>query len=477
MNRLVRALAASAAVVWSLASAAQPSQVPSPFVGTWEGKLVTPGGSLRVVFHVASRLDGSLRATMDSPDQGAAGIPVNRAVAEKNTLRLEAQVVQGSFYGSLDKDGFLSGQWTQGGGTLPLVLRRVEKAQELARPQEPKPPFPYRIEEVTYPSAKPGATLAGTLTLPQGQGPFPAVLLVAGSGPVDRDETVFGHRPFLVLADYLTRRGIAVLRADKRGVGKSTGDLAKATDADFVDDALGGVAFLKSRKEVDPKAIGVAGHSEGGIVAPRVAVADPGVAFIVLMAAPGLPGRQIILAQQTLLLKASGADEATLKAKRALQEEVMAVTMQEKDDAAAEKKIRALLKGAVPAGTPDSALDAQIKGVLSPWYRDFLVYDPRPVLGKVKCPVLLVAGEKDLQVPPIENLTALRDALKAGGNQAYTVKYFTGLNHLFQAAHTGLPAEYGTLDETFDPVALQVIGDWVAGQTKGPLAGAGGGAG
>lgn len=467
MTRFACAFVVAIALICSLALAAQPSQVASPFVGTWEGKLVTPGGSLRVVFHVASQPDGSLKATMDSPDQGATGIPVNRAAAETNTLRLESQMIQGSFYGSLDKDGTLTGQWTQGGGTLPLVLRRVEKAKELARPQEPKPPFPYRIEEVTYPSAKPGASLAATLTIPQGQGPFPAVLLVAGSGPVDRDETVFGHKPFLVLADYLTRRGIAVLRADKRGIGKSTGDLAKATDADFVNDALGGVAFLKSRKEVDPKAIGVAGHSEGGIVAPRVAVADPGVAFIVLMAAPGLPGRQIILAQQTLLLKASGADEATLKAKRALQEEIMAVAMQEKDDSVAQKKIRALLKGAVPAGTPDSALDAQIKGVLSPWYRDFLAYDPRPVLGKVTCPVLLMAGEKDLQVPPIENLTAIRDALKAGGNQAYSVKYLTGLNHLFQAAQTGLPTEYGTLEETFDPVALQVFGDWILSQTKG----------
>jgi fermentation-respiration switch protein FrsA (DUF1100 family) len=450
----------------ALSAMAQAAPVLSPgaaFAGTWEGKLETPGGSLRIVFHVAAQPDGTLKATMDSPDQGATGIPVNRAVADENALRLECQVIGGSFYGSLEKDGTLLGLWSQGGGSLRLLLKRATSAPPKARAQEPRAPYPYKVEEVTYPSRKAGVTLAATLTIPEGKGPFPAVLLVPGSGPVDRDETVFGHKPFLVLADYLTRRGIAVLRADKRGIGESTGDAATAVDADYVDDALGGVAYLKSRKEIDPRAIGIAGHSEGGLVAPRAAVASRDVAFIVLMAAPGLPGEQLMLGQQELLLKASGADEATIRTKHDLEKRILDIVLQDKSDASAAEKIREVMKGQMP----ESAVEAQLKGLLSPWYRDFLAYDPRPTLGKVTCPVLAIAGQKDLQVPPVEDLTAIRDALKAGADPPATFKLLPGLNHLFQEAGTGLPSEYGSIEQTLSPTALQAIGDWVLKMTKG----------
>jgi pimeloyl-ACP methyl ester carboxylesterase len=459
----------SLVVLFSLALSAAAQTAPSgpSLEGTWEGKLSTPAGGLRVVFHVTAQPDGSLRAALDSPDQGAVGIPMTRPVVNKNTLRLECPTIGGAFYGSFEKDGSVSGVWSQNGGSFPLVLKHVETASAASRPQEPKPPLPYRVEEVTYPSGQAGVALAATLTVPEGKGPFPAVLLVAGSGPVDRNETVFGHKPFLVLADGLTRRGIVVLRADKRGLGGSTGNLATSTDADYVSDALGGVAYLKSRREVNTKAIGIAGHSEGGLVAPRAAAVSPDVAFIILMAGPGLPGKQIILGQQALLLKASGAGDATIRSKQAAEEQVLTVVIQEKDDAVAEAKLRAIMKSEVPRGTPDSAITGQIRGLLSPWYKDFLVFDPRPTLGKVKCPVLAIAGEKDLQVPPIENLTAIKDALKAGGNQTYTLKLLPGLNHLFQTSRTGLPSEYGTIQETFSPVALQLIGDWILGLHKG----------
>jgi len=464
--RIAFIIVMSLLTLWAAAQSA-PGAVGVPFEGTWEGKLTTPGGSLRVVFHIVAQPDGSLKATMDSPDQGATGILMNRPVADKKTLRLECQPIGGSFYGSLEKDGSLSGVWSQGGGGLPLVLKRTGRVAAASRPQEPKPPLPYRVEEVTYPSAQAGVTLAATLTVPEGKGPFAAVVLVPGSGPMDRNETVFGHKPFLVLADYLTRRGIVVLRADKRGLGGSTGNLATSTDADYVNDALGGVTYLKSRGEINAKAIGMAGHSEGGLVAPRVAAVSPDVAFIVLMAGPGLPGKQLILGQQAMLLKASGADDATIKAKQAVEEQVLSVVIQEKDDSVAETKIRAILKSELPPGTPESAITGQIKGLLSPWYRDFLVFDPRPTLSKVKCPVLAMAGAKDLQVPPMEDLVAIRDALQAGGNQVYTLKLLPGLNHLFQTAGTGLPSEYGVIEETFSPTALQLIGDWILGLRNG----------
>ncbi len=468
LKRVVISAAASLlfAAIW-----AQPVpklQAPSPFDGIWQGTLSVQDEKLTIAFHISSNADGSFSATLDSPEQGTVDVPFDSAVVDKNkmTVRLEIQAAQGSFFGSLENDGTIIGHWSQGEMVLPLTLKRVERAPGVSRPQEPKPPFPYTVEDVTYQNVKAGVTLAATLTVPAGAGPFPAVLLVAGSGRMNRDEAIFGHRPFWVLADYLTRQGIAVLRADKRGIGKSTGDYSKAVDADFADDALAGVEYLKARKEVNPQAVGVIGHSEGGIVAPRVAASTSDVAFIVLMGAPGLPGDQIILSQLTLILKASGADDAKVQESRATQEKVIAVAKQETDATTAEKKIREILKASLPKDAPAGAVDAQIKRAVSPWYHDFLNYDPRPALSKVKCPVLAIAGSKDLQVAPVENLFAIKGALDAGGNKASSIKMLPGLNHLFQTAKTGSPAEYGQIEETLSAAALKAVGDWIAGQAS-----------
>lgn len=455
----------------SLALWAQPvvkPQAPVGFDGIWQGTLSIQDEKLTIAFHISSNSDGSFSATLDSPDQGAVEVPFDSVVVDKNkkTVRLAIAAAQGDFFGSLENDGTIIGHWSQGGMAFPLTLKRVEKAPGVSRPQEPAPPFPYATEDVTYENAKAGVKLAATLAIPPGAGPFPAVLLVAGSGPMDRDEAIFGHKPFWVLADYLARQGVVVLRADKRGIGKSTGDHAKALDGDFADDALAGIEFLKTRKEVNPKFIGIIGHSEGGIIAPRVAAASPDVAFIILMAAPGLPGDQVILSQGTLILRASGADDAKVQENRAIQEKVIAAVKQENDPAAAEKKIREILKASLPKDIPAQAIDAQVKRAASPWFRDFLSYDPRPALSKVKCPVLAMAGSKDLQVAPVENLFAIKGALDAGGNKAVTVKMLPGLNHLFQTAKTGSPAEYGKIEETFSPVALKTIGDWIAEQAR-----------
>ena len=443
--------------------------------GIWQGMLSISGTNLRIVFKISRDSLGALTATMDSPDQGATNIPVSKVLLEGNKIKMEVGVAKGIFEGTINPDfSTIEGEWKQGGLSLPLTLKRVKKTPEIIRPQEPKKPYPYIEEEVVYENKEAGIKLAGTFTRPKSSGPFPTVLLISGSGPQDRNETVFGHKPFLVIADYLTRRGIAVLRVDDRGVGKSTGSFKGATSEDFASDVLAGINYLKSRKDVDKGKIGLIGHSEGGIIAPMVAVRSPDVAFIVMIAGPGIPGDSLLLLQAATIGRAGGASEEEIKKNRDLQVRIFDVVRNEKDNKIAERKLKKIFEDAVAemnekerASISEESINAQIKQVLSPWFRFFITYDPEPTLEKVKCPVLAVNGEKDLQVPPEENLNAIVDALKAGGNRNYTVKELKGLNHLLQPAKTGSPAEYSKIEETISPTALKVIGDWILKQTKG----------
>jgi len=445
--------------------------------GVWLGTLSFSGTELRVVFKILKAPDGKLAATLDSPDQGAKDIPVEEVVFQNGHLRLDAKSINGVFEGDMKEDNStIEGQWSQGGVSIPLALQKTDKVPEAPRPQEPKPLYPYDEKEVVYENKTAGVKLAGSLTLPKSEGPFPAVLLITGSGPQDRNESVFGHRPFLVLADYLTRQGIAVLRVDDRGIGKSTGSFAGSTTEDFAGDALAGVEYLKSLKEINPKQIGLLGHSEGGIIAPMVATKTKDVSFIVLMAGTGLTGEQILYLQSALILKASGAGDEVIAKDRELKEQMFGVLKEEKDTVAADRKLRKIATDALAnmsekekqaMGYSPEMLDMSIKQLLSPWLRFFLTYDPKPALMKVKCPVLAINGEKDLQVPPKENLSAIEEALKAGGNKDYTVKELPGLNHLFQTTTTGSPMEYSKIEETMSPAALTIIGDWIVEHTRG----------
>ncbi len=441
----------------------------------WEGKLsVGAGLSLRIVVHVGKTAEGKLTAKMDSPDQGARGLKVDTIALDKTTLAFEMKALLGKYEGKLNAEGTeAAGTWTQAGNSLPLTLKKADKATELRRPQTPKAPFPYKVVEVSYPNKTGGVTLAGTLTEPTAPGPFPALILISGSGPQDRDETLFEHKPFLVLADTLTRRGIAVLRLDDRGVGGSTGSTSASTSDDFAGDVLAGVAFLKTRSEIDPRHIGLMGHSEGGIIAPMVAARSPDVAFIVLMAGTGLPGEEILYLQGQAIMKAMGADEKAMKQQLDLQKRLFEVVKTEKDEKKAETTMREIAKAAVESlpedqrkalGKADALIAAQLKAVRTPWFRYFLTYDPRPTLAKVHCPVLALIGEKDRQVPPRENLSQIESTLKTAGNNRVTVKELPGLNHLFQKCGTGAPSEYAEIEQTIDPSALAVIADWISEQ-------------
>ena len=353
-------------------------------------------------------------------------------------------------------------------------MKLTDKPAQANRPQTPKPPFPYEEESVSYQIAPGGVTLAGTLTLPTGKGPFSAVILITGSGAHDRDETIFEHKPFLVLADALTRRGIAVLRLDDRGVGGSTGNKMTLTTEDLAGDVLTGVTFLKNRSEIDGRRIGLIGHSEGGVIAPIAATRSNDVAFVVLMAGTGLPGDEIVQMQTRLIYKAAGLDGPTLDRLLEFQRQVLAINKAENDDQAAMTKIDAASKEFQASltdserkvlGFGEQSYSAKIKDYRSPWFRFFQSYDPRPTLAKVRCPVLALIGEKDLQVPPKENLAEIEAMFKKAGNIHATVKELPALNHLFQNCKTGAPAEYAQIEETIAPSALTAIGDWIVQQT------------
>lgn len=451
------------------------SAVGQGLAGNWFGVLEAGGAKLRLLLKIKVGADGSLQASLDSLDQGAMDLRVDSIVQTGPIIRAELKAIGAVLEGKLNSEGTeIAGSWKQGGGELPLTLKHVTEVPAPRRPQEPQKPYPYTEEEVVYENKRDKVKLAATLTIPRGQGPVPAVVLITGSGPEDRNEAVYGHRPFLVLADYLTRRGIAVLRADDRGVGGSSAPGPSDTSENYAMDALSGVEFLKTRKEINPRQIGLIGHSEGGLIAPLAAVRSTDVAFIVLIAGPGIPGEQLLDLQAMLILKAQGAPDVLAEDNRRLQQLMISILKAEKTDAAAESRLRAELPrvmAEIPEerrkalGITEEMLLRQFKTMTNAWFRNFVTYDPRPVLKQVRCPVLAVIGSLDLQVPARQNLPAITEALKAGGNKDYTVLELAGLNHLLQTARTGSPVEYAQTEETMSPKALELIAGWIIKHT------------
>ena len=445
------------------AGAREPSDAIAGAEGVWQGALEGHGMRLRLQLHVSQDDKKQLVAALDSPDQGISGLPAIKVSQKDAGFHFEIPVVSGVYEGALNAaKTAITGSWTQSGVEQKLVFRRSDQLLELLRPQNPSKPYPYKEEEVTIPNQQSNLTLAGTLTLPRGPGQFPAAILLSGSGPHDRDESIAGHRPFLVLADHLTRKGIAVLRFDKRGIGKSTGDYATATTEDFANDAEAALAYLKSRKEIDSKRTGLIGHSEGALLAAIVASHSQAPAWIVLLAAPGLKGEDVLLLQSEQILRTAGVNESEVARTLAFNKQTYTLVREEKDPVALEAKLNDLVQStSTSAALPPAALQSQVRMLVSPWFRFFLDYDPVPALQKTMCPVLALNGEKDLQVPPQENLAKIQKALQDGGNKDFQTTELPGLNHLFQHCATGSPTEYGGIEETMAPEALNVIADWV----------------
>lgn len=445
------------------AGAKKPVDAIASTEGVWQGALEGNGMRLRLQLHVSHADQDQLVAALDSPDQGVSGLPATKVSQKDAAFHFEIPEVSGVYDGTLNAaKTAITGSWTQNESTQKLEFKRSDKLLELLRPQTPAKPYPYREEEVVFPNANARISLAGTFTIPSGPGPFPVAVLISGSGPHDRDETIVGHHPFLILADHLTRKGIAVLRYDKRGNGKSTGDYANATTEDFAGDCESAIAYLKSRKEIDPKRIGLIGHSEGGIIAPMVAARSKDLAWVVLLAGPGLKGEDFLLLQSEAILTVSGANENQIASALDFNKQTYALVRQEKNHAALESKLNELvLSGGTTAALPASALQAQVGMLASPWFRFFIDYDPVPALQKTMCPVLALNGERDLQVPPKENLGRIHNALQEGGNRDFQTTELPGLNHLFQHGPTGSPTEYGAIEETMAPEALNAVSDWV----------------
>lgn len=436
-----------------------------PVVGTWSGVLKVKGMELRLVFHVEQEEDG-LTATMDSPDQGATEIPVSDVSVAGDSVTLAVDRIGGTYAGTLADDGAkIEGQWTQSGRSFPLTLTPADEAETASppRPQHPEPPYPYVEDSVTFRNESAGITLAGTLTRPESDGTHPAVVLVSGSGPQDRNSEVFNHKLFLVLADHLTRQGIAVLRYDERGVGDSEGTFDGATSEDFVGDVAAAVQFLENRPGVDPDAVGLLGMSEGGLVAPMVHTQFEAVDFLVLMAGPSVPGHEILVEQGAKMASAQGAPPSVVDSVRTRQQRIMKTIRTASDSAEIADQVRSMLE---KQGVPNAQIQSQIEQVTAPWFRFFVQHDPAATLRQVDVPVLALYGSKDLQVPPEQNADPMRTALQESPSEDVTVRVLDGLNHLFQPAETGLPNEYAQIETTMASRALETVSGWIRERTQ-----------
>lgn len=471
MKRIIIFLLAGILLISLQTLSAQQRPDKKALAGSWLGSISINSVKLRLVFNIKVNENDSLSATMDSPDQGAKNIAMGRVTAKSDSLIILAPMLLGSYKGVVKSDSTIEGVWTQRGQSLKLDLLKLRAAFSVNRPQEPKPPFPYSSEDVTFGNKKFNIFLAGTLTIPEGNGPFPAVILITGSGAQNRDEALMGHKPFLVLADWLSRNGIAVLRYDDRGVGKSQGDYVNSTSADLATDAEAAYLFLKNNPKINPAAIGLLGHSEGGLIAPIVAASNAGIGFIVSLAGPGVTGEQVLYRQQADIGRLSGLKDEEISEASEINKKLYAILKKEKDNIKAEAKItdtyRKILTGkkmsAVEIEKGISQLKASFGAETYTWYRYFLFADPALYWKKVKCPVIALNGEKDLQVAADVNLPAIEKALKTGGNMKVKTVKLAELNHLFQHCKTGLPGEYGQIEETFSPEALKVISDWING--------------
>ncbi|HEY5711255.1 MAG TPA: alpha/beta hydrolase [Allosphingosinicella sp.] len=433
--------------------------------GRWEGSVTRNGVALRLVLRIATGAGGTI-AALDSPDMLAMGMQVAELAREGRNVSFAVPVSNVRYRGTLAADGArMTGTWTRTGSPdaeVTFVRGAQAAAAPRARPQMPRPPFPYRAEEVRFANPRaPGVTLAGTLTLPPGPGPFPAAILITGSGPQDRDESVFTHKPFAVLADRLTRAGIAVLRYDDRGTAASTGAYAGATSADFATDANAAFAFLRARPEIDRRAIGFVGHSEGGLIAPLAGRDNPEVAFFVLLAGPGTPTPRLMEAQRRAIGHSQGVSDADLDRSVPVQSAFYAAAASDGDAEAVKAGLRAALTDDMlrAAGVPLAQRDAMAAGAADPWFRYFARYDPRPALAAIRVPVLALNGGLDLQVVAADNLAGIAAALAGHGD--VTVRELPGLNHMFQTARTGAVGEYADIEETISPAALDIVTEWI----------------
>lgn len=470
MKRLSKYLLYFLIAIYSLQIYGQ--QIKDSIPGSWHGVLSAGALELRLVFNISVNEDLSLKATLDSPDQGAMDIPLGEVILSEDSIRIDAPIAQGFYIGRIVSQSSIEGEWHQSGRSFKLDLDRQEEAIVLNRPQEPQAPYPYKEEEISFTNSEQDFSLAGTLTIPQGEGPFPAVILVSGSGSQNRDEEIFGHKPFKLIADYLTRNGMAVLRYDDRGVAASGGNAAGSTTEDHAGDARSAFDYLLDRSDINPSKIGIIGHSEGGMIAFILASSQKDVAYIVSLAGPGVDGKTILLDQSDHIARLSGAADAILEDNRNVMSGVYDImiahetyedwneeTLEFTSKFYSERLVGNYSEADIERGKEN--LLASIPEAAYAWMRYFVLFDPAPLFSKITCPVLALNGEKDCQVLPEQNIRTINNGLDGAGNNEIKTMILPGLNHLFQNCETGLPNEYGIIEETFDPETLTLIAEWI----------------
>jgi uncharacterized protein len=439
---------------------------------TWEGKLA----GIRLVLKLSQdSLTRQQKAAYDSPDQGGFDLAVSELKISRDSLKAYSAVIGGGFSGKFNADrSAIEGAWAQGGRSMPLTLKQTEQVKPLSRPQTPKAPFPYKEEKLIYFNTDKSIKFGATLTLPASNKPLAVAILITGSGQEDRDESLFGHKLFWVIADHLSRNGIAVLRVDDRGIGETSGDVYSATSADFAKDVLAGIDYLKTRKELDPKRIGLIGHSEGGMIAPLVANQSTDVAFIVSLAGVGIKGSELLKKQLEDSYIAQGFDGGSVSKLNQLTDILIQLNADHSNVEEIKKAFPTAFENWRSVQSDDLLLKTKLKGegsdkniaalasrMFMPWMRYFMQYDPSTTLTKLNMPVLAMNGEKDVQVSATENLAGFQKHLTQAGNKDFKTVSFPGLNHMFQTASTGSPAEYVTIEETIAPEVLKVMTDWI----------------
>jgi pimeloyl-ACP methyl ester carboxylesterase len=436
-------------------------------VGDWSGVLDANGAKLRIIFHI-TKIGDTYKSTMDSPDQRAVGLPVGATTLVGNNVSINASQYGINYKGTYLPDSNKINGSFQGGGKEIQFNLIWSKSIAIVRPQEPKD-FPYKREEVAFENIKAGVRLAGTLTVPADGKITKIVILINGSGPHDRNEELMNHRPFLVWSDWLTRHGIAVLRYDDRGVGKSTGDFNMATTADLANDVEAAMTYIQSRPDLKDLSIGLIGHSEGGLIAPMVASRNKSVKFIVMLAGPGVPDVDLMAKQTEDVARVAGAPEKTAQLAGQRNKVLYNVVVQNSTlsvaelkpllDTAVYKAFRSEAPGISNAILAQTAQQYYV--LLSPWSRYFFAANPADYLTKIKIPVLALDGTKDLQVNGEQNLAGIKASLEKAGNKHFEVVLLPDLNHLFQKATTGSVDEYSQITETVDPIALEKVSGWI----------------
>lgn len=458
-------------LIFSCSSNTKDQKIKKSMTGRWEGVLQFTNRSLVIVADISLDKDDNLNVKVSSPRQKAFSLPVDSLEFFNNRISFKIKKFKASYDGEFKIDSSeIVGTWRQENFDTTLIFYRENEIGRFNRPQYPFRPYPYNSDSVSFKNNNEDIILAGTFTYPKKGGPFPAVLLLSGMGPQDRDESMYGHKPFLIISDFLTKHGYAVLRVDDRGSGLSTGNYESSTTKDFAEDALAEINFLRKNKNVDTSRIGVIGFNEGGLIASMLAAKSNYLKYIVLLAAPGIPGKEIMLDQTLNLQKKLKIPEKEIKRDFKFNNKIFDAIESEKDTAILKKKLVEIYKklikslGAELYRNPKYAegnIRKQINFMIKPWFRYYLTYNPAPEFKKVRCPVLILYGENDLQVDPSKNNEAIVKALKEGGNKNYKSMILPNMNHLFQETDNGSPAEYSKIKETFSPKVMKIILDWM----------------